>query len=87
MQNSENHKYEYPLCVPMASMNISIKREAYDLLKQMRGKGMSFSDVILGFRKQNKSVMRFFGALKDVDWDAREKRMKEFRDEFDRRLE
>ena len=33
-------------------------------------------------------IMRFFGALKDknIDWNKREKRMREFRDSFEKRI-
>ena len=61
----------------------------------LKGNDKSFSDVILelkeneNFRKGSKeSVLRFAGGLKDldIDWEAKEKRMKEFRKEFDRRI-
>ena len=70
----------------MISINISIKKEAYEFLKQLKGKKMSFSDVILRFKKETNPIMRYFGALKHLDWDAKEKRMREFRKEFDKRL-
>lgn len=31
--------------------------------------------------------MKFFGVLKDINWSEREKIMKEFREEFNKRLE
>ena len=36
----------------------------------------------------NDNLMSFFGGLadKDIDWDAKEKRMKEFRESFSKRL-
>jgi predicted CopG family antitoxin len=83
---SENDIYAYPLCVPMTIMNIAIRKEAYDFLSSMKRDGMSFSDVILGFKKENCDIMRFFGALKDVDWEAREKEMRDFRKSFNRRM-
>ena len=33
-----------------------------------------------------KSIMRFFGKLKHVDWDEREKNMKSFRREVEERF-
>lgn len=68
----------------MVSMNIAIKKEAYDFLRERKGEGQSFSDVILSFRKEN-DIMRFFGKLKDVDWDAREKEMQDLRDDIEGR--
>ena len=72
----------------MTNVNISIKEEAYRFLKSFKSKDKSFSDVILRFKEENKrrNIMRFFGVLKDVNWDAREKRMHEFREEFEARF-
>ena len=88
---SEKLKYEYSYCVLMTNVNISIKKDAYDFLKSLKSDEKSFSDVILEFKKSKGSkenVMRFFGALadKDIDWKAKEERMKDFRDSFERRL-
>ncbi|PIZ52990.1 hypothetical protein COY28_03960 [Candidatus Woesearchaeota archaeon CG_4_10_14_0_2_um_filter_57_5] len=69
----------------MASMNISIRKEAYDFLTSLKGKDQSFSDVILSFRKEP-DVLRYAGALKHVDWVAREKEYKRFRKDMDGRL-
>ncbi|PIN69378.1 hypothetical protein COV94_02940 [Candidatus Woesearchaeota archaeon CG11_big_fil_rev_8_21_14_0_20_57_5] len=66
----------------MASMNISIRKEAYDFLTSLKGKDQSFSDVILSFRKEP-DIMRFHGALKDKDWTTARNAMKDFRDELD----
>lgn len=80
----------------MGSLNISIKKEAYDFLKSLKSKDESFSDVILELKEkkmENKgskeSIMKFFGALKekDIDWKEKEKRMKKFREEFEERNE
>jgi predicted CopG family antitoxin len=70
----------------MASMNISIKKEAYDFLKSMKSKEESFSDVILSFRDRSSDILQFFGKLKDTDWDKMEKEMKGLRDSFEKRL-
>jgi predicted CopG family antitoxin len=80
----------------MANINISIKEEAYQYLKMLKGRDKSFSDVIIEMkgncssRKGSKdNVLRFAGVLKDanVDWDAAEKRMKNFRKSFSNRVE
>ena len=79
----------------MVSVNISLTEEAYDYLKMLKGKEKSFSDVVLelkegsGEKKGSKeAVMKFFGAFKDkgIDWEAKEKRMKAFRNEVEERL-
>ena len=71
----------------MASVNIAIKKEAYDFLRKLKTNDKSFSDVILGFKKNQSDIMRFFGILKDVEWGGREKNMKEFRESFRRRMQ
>ena len=71
----------------MASINISIKKEAYDFLENLKTKDKSFSDVILSFRKEQSSILRFFGILKTLDWDEKEKNMKNLRGSFNRRLQ
>ncbi|MBI2135424.1 antitoxin VapB family protein [Candidatus Woesearchaeota archaeon] len=70
----------------MASINIAIKREAYDFLKNLKARDKSFSDVILGFKKEQ-SIMRFFGALKDTDWQEKEKNIGGLRASFNKRLQ
>ena len=75
----------------MASVNISIREEAYRFLKSLKAEDKSFSDVILEFkgeRSNKNNVMWLFGALKesDVDWKTKEKKMKEFRVSFNRRV-
>jgi predicted CopG family antitoxin len=71
----------------MASINISIKREAYEFLKNMKTEDKSFSDVILGFKKEQGNIMNFFGVLKDTDWKEKEKSMKSLRESFNKRLQ
>jgi len=72
----------------MASINISIKKEAYDFLSRLKTKDRSFSDVILEFKGNKDNIMKLFGALgdADIDWEAKEKRMKEFRDSFNKKI-
>ena len=70
----------------MTSVNISIKKEAYDFLKSVKTKDKSFSDVILGFKKKGVDSLQFFGVLKHVNRSEREKSMKKFRESFNSRL-
>ena len=77
----------------MGSVNISIKKEAYNFLASLKERDRSFSDVILEFkgrqmeRKGSKeSIMKFFGVLKNINWKEREKRMRDFRKEFNERF-
>jgi predicted CopG family antitoxin len=79
----------------MGSVNISIREEAYLFLKSLKRGENSFSDVILEFKKNRKyekgskeAVLQFAGVLKDkdVDWKAKEKRMREFRESFNKRM-
>ena len=69
----------------MTSINISLKKDAYEFLKTLKDKDKSFSDVILSFKKED-DIMKFFGALKNSNWDEKEKNMKNFRDSFKKRL-
>lgn len=78
----------------MSSMNISIRKEAYDFLRSLQSGRKSFSEVILGLkekqeRKGNKeAVLSYFGAVenKKIDLKKTEKNIKEFREEFDNRI-
>ena len=78
----------------MTSINISIKKEAYEFLKRFKTEDKSFSDVILDFKEGKyekgsaKSLLRFAGALKDkgIDWEEKERRMNEFRKSFNKRM-
>ncbi len=77
----------------MGSINISLRKEAYEFLKSLKDSNKSFSDVILEFKDNEKvekgskeAVLKFFGVLKDIDWKSREKRMKELRKSFNKRL-
>ncbi len=67
----------------MVNINISVKEEAYDFLKKLKSKDKSFSDVILSFKKDTGILENFFAVLKDLDWDKKEKKMKELRQSFD----
>ena len=67
----------------MPSMNIAIKKEAYDFLKELKGTDKSFSEVILSFKKQN--IEHLFATLKDRDWEEKEKNILSLREEFEKR--
>ena len=76
----------------MSYITISINQEAYNFLKSLKAKDESFSDVIFKFKEKKGSkeaIMKYFGVLKDkgIDWNEKEKRMKEFRGEVDSRFE
>ena len=70
----------------MTSINISLKREAYTILKQRKAKNESFSDVIVSRFKTKSNPLDFFGVLKDKDWLVAEKKMKSFRESFNKQL-
>jgi len=76
----------------MGSVNISLKKEAYEFLKSLRSRDKSFSDVILELKdsKGNKnsilSVVREKRDIEIVDWKEKEKRMKNFRKSFNERI-
>ena len=83
----EIYKYECILYVHMTSVNIAIKKEAYEFLRNLKAGDKSFSDVILSFKKEQNKIMRFFGVLKDSDWNNKEKSMKSLRESFSKRLQ
>ena len=71
----------------MTSINISIKKEAYDFLRTLKAKDRSFSDIILDFKKDQSNIMKFFGILRDLYLYEKEKNMKNLRDSFNKRLQ
>ena len=71
----------------MVNINISIKEEAYSFLSRLKNKNKSFSDVILEFKAKDEGITRFFGVLKDVNWEEKEKAMKGLRESFNKRME
>ena len=70
----------------MTSVNISIKKEAYEFLQKLKSKDKSFSEVILSFKKDKNDIMKFFGVLKDSDWNEKEKNIKKLRSSFNIRM-
>ena len=91
----EKLKYERPYCVLMGNVNISIREEAYRFLRSLKHGDKSFSDVILEFKEQDgeekgskEGIVKFFGVSKNkgINWKEKEKRMKSFRDSFNKRV-
>lgn len=79
------------MCTHMGSVNISLKKEAYDFLNSLRKKNQSFSEVILEFKEERKftgkDLLKYAGALKDKkDWDETEENMKKLRKSINKRL-
>ena len=80
------------ICTHMSSVNISVREEAYEFLSSLKTRDKSFSDVILEFKNNDKkdrsarSLLKYAGALKDVDWKSRERDMKEYRDLFNKKV-
>ena len=85
--NGESFKYVYIVCVLMASINVSLKREAYAFLRSLKSGNKSFSDVILDFKERRRSVLDFFGILKNAEWKEKEAAMKDFRASVNKRLQ
>ena len=79
----------------MGSMNISIKKEAYDLLSALKGKDKSFSDVIIEVvnkRKKgnSKDIMKFAGILREKEgdyWKGRKKDYEKIRKDLNSELD
>ena len=71
----------------MTSVNISVKKDAYDFLRKLKSKDKSFSDVILSFKKDENMIINFFGVLKNLDWNGKEERMKDLRRSFEKRTQ
>ena len=71
----------------MVNINISIKEEAYNFLRSLKSKEKSFSDIILKFKEKDKSIIKFFGVFKNLDWKKKESSMKKLRKSFNKRLQ
>lgn len=57
----------------MASVNIMIKKEAYDFLTAIKG-NQSYSDVILNFKKKQNTTLREFSGAYNYKAGEAEKR-------------
>ena len=80
----------------MASVNISLTREAYSFLKMLKGRDKSFSDVVLEFKSNGlekrgtgKGILKYLGILKntDIKWDEVKENLKLFKSDFNKRIE
>jgi len=77
----------------MSSINISIRKEAYDFLRSLKTRDKSFSEVILEFKKNKgnkEEIIRLVNMDRDinkVNWKEKEERMKDFRESFNKRIE
>ncbi len=76
----------------MTNVNISLRKEAYEFLKYLKGGDKSFSDVVLEFkeRKSNRDmILELFDKKRDlsaIDWKEKERRMISLRNSFKKRL-
>lgn len=74
----------------MGSVNISLKKEAYDFLNSIRKKNQSFSEVILDFKKEKKftgkDLMKFAGVLDKEKAEKIKKEIKDNRKNFEKEL-
>ncbi len=75
----------------MVNINISLRKEACDYLKTHTSK--SSSEVVLDFKEKEKvkkgskkAILKFAGALKNIDWNKRKRIMKSFKKEVEKRL-
>ena len=80
----------------MGSVNISIKKEAYEFLKSLKAEDESFSDVILELRENKSSKKGSFEAIMDclndfdsesVDWEEFESRIRKNREKSKKRMQ
>lgn len=77
----------------MASVNISITDDAYRFLKLLKGRDKSFSDVILELKEKDakkgtgKSLLKFAGALKNLDTKRFDKIREDLNESFEKRQE
>jgi len=74
----------------MGSINISLKKEAYDFLNSIRKKDQSFSEIILEFKKEKKftgkDLLKYAGVLNEERAEEIKKEIKENRKDFEKEL-
>lgn len=77
----------------MVNINISIKEEAYNYLKMLKGNDKSFSDVILGMKNERKGctgkeLVKLAERFKDlnIDWDKKQREAENIRKELNEEL-
>ena len=59
--------YTYMICICIMTKPVTLSNEAYEALKKVKGKDMSFSDVVLKLVEQSNSghdFNKFAGAMK-----------------------
>ena len=59
--------YMYTICIFIMTKPVTLSNEAYEALKKVKGKDMSFSDVVLKLIEQSnggKDFNKFAGSLK-----------------------
>lgn len=73
------HKCPLPIGIVMASKTITIREEVYLELKQIKGEGESFSDLLhrLVLNSNGRKLERLFGAwdIDDEEWQSIEKEL------------
>lgn len=67
----------------MATISITITKEAYDYLKSVKGK-KSFSETILSLKRSSRALLEFAGTMKDLDIDSKSLR-RQMNDEWENR--
>ena len=76
----------------MVNINISLTEEAYNYLKELKGKDKSFSDIVLEMKEKcNKKgikelIMKYFGALEKSRLDEIEKWVGKIREDLNMEL-
>ncbi|HLC74261.1 MAG TPA: antitoxin VapB family protein [Candidatus Nanoarchaeia archaeon] len=51
----------------MASVNVTISKDAYDFLRRLKRNGQSFSDVILTMKQKKQDVLSYAGIFQGID--------------------
>jgi len=77
----------------MASINISLTKEAYNFLKMLKGRDKSFSEVVLELKEKDakkctgKSLLKYAGVLKNLDAKKFDKIRENLNEGFEKRQE
>ena len=78
------------MCTHMGSINISLKKEAYDFLNSIRKKDQSFSEIILEFKKEKKftgkDLLKYAGVLNEERAEEIKREIKNNRKSFEKEL-
>ena len=85
--NEDQKVYKHPhVHVGMATVNISITREAYERLAALRKHKESFSDIINRLTNRT-DLLQFAGILSKKSADRLERHVREFREGFQKASE